>query len=235
MNIAKKIYIFGDSLMKRIILSEEDRYIFLKDDNFEKMEQEFNLKIINKAKFGCTITKGAEILKKTIKQDPLADFAILEFGGNDCDYDWLEIAKEPLKNHQPKTLLNNFKETYSLIINFLREHKIEPLLMSLPPIQSQHYFDWVAPSKEQKEGVFSWLKGDIERIHRAQELYSYVATNLAFEMKCLLIDLRISFLKQEYLPQFYCKDGIHPNQKGHKLIFETCQNFAREYFKRSEF
>ncbi|WP_236612122.1 hypothetical protein [Caldanaerobacter subterraneus] len=41
----------------------------------------------NIAKFGSTLLKGIDILKKHLSKDK-PDIAVIEFGENDCDFDW---------------------------------------------------------------------------------------------------------------------------------------------------
>jgi hypothetical protein len=38
---------------------------------------------------------GGEILKRHETELNRFDYTILEFGGNDCDYNWAEVSRDP--------------------------------------------------------------------------------------------------------------------------------------------
>lgn len=64
---------------------------------------------------GRTITKGHEILTKDLAKDATNDIAIIEFGGNDCDFNWAEVAENPANSntflaHQLTFLKHNFSK-----------------------------------------------------------------------------------------------------------------------------
>ena len=58
--------------------------------------------IENKAKFGSTISIGKNIIFKNIEliKETKSKYVVMEFGGNDCDYNWREISENPDKYHQ---------------------------------------------------------------------------------------------------------------------------------------
>ena len=44
---------------------------------------------------------------------------------------------------------------------------------------------------------------------------------IAREENCPVLDLREAFLNQWHYEDFLCEDGIHPNEKGYRLIEQT--------------
>ncbi len=231
MNKSQRIYIFGDSIMKRVLLHDHiDRYSVLKNDNFKTLEETFSLGIINKSQFGCLISKGERIIKNSLNKDLDFHLAVLEFGGNDCDYNWSEVAAAPQSTHSPHTPINEFKKIYQQIINILKQKGIQPIIMSLPPIDAQRYFNRIAQNEMEKRAILQWLQGDLQHIYRFQELYSHIGILVAKENHCPIIDLRSAFLKRKDMHTLFCRDGIHPNLKGHQLILNVCQEFAAHYF-----
>ncbi|MEG0641139.1 MAG: SGNH/GDSL hydrolase family protein, partial [Clostridium sp.] len=140
MNILKQVYIYGDSILRGILLDGESKqYRPMSENKLNILEEQFPIQILNKSKFGRTIDKGYKEIKRMIEKDTPCDIAILEYGGNDCDHKWNEIANDPSKVHSPNTSIEVFEKTYFKIITELKSKKIEPVIMSLPPIDSQRY------------------------------------------------------------------------------------------------
>ena len=81
--------------------------------------------IENKAKFGSTISIGKNIIFKNIEliKETKSKYVVMEFGGNDCDYNWREISENPDKEHYSKSSITQFIEVYS---NLLCDDGIHP-------------------------------------------------------------------------------------------------------------
>ena len=79
--------------------------------------------IENKAKFGSTINIGKNIIFKNIEliKETKSKYVVMEFGGNDSDYNWIEISKNPDKEHYPKSSITEFIEIYSYLIDELKK------------------------------------------------------------------------------------------------------------------
>ena len=71
-----------------------------------------------------------------------------------------------------------------------------------------------------RDNILAWL-GDKNKIYRFHERYSLLLGRLAREYGCRLIDLRAAFLEQWDVRPYYCRDGIHPNASGQKLLGES--------------
>lgn len=230
MNILKKIYIYGDSILRGILLDEKNkRYYQMENNNIKDLEKKFPLSIENKSKFGRTIEKGYREIKNMICKNINCDIVVLEYGGNDCDHKWGEIGEEPNKNHTPNTPIEKFESIYLKIIAELKSRKIQPVIMSLPPIDSEKYFNWVTQNGTNKDNVLKWLK-DKQHIGHYQELYSLAATKVALQTNSLFIDVRSEFLKANNYGDLMCEDGIHPNEKGHNLISNIFSSYISKYF-----
>ena len=227
MVMQKRVEVFGDSLLKGIQLSPKLlRYHVDNKIGIEEIEKRHSLKISNFSKFGCTVTKGLSLIKKRLQSDePSPDFILMDFGGNDCDYNWKEVSEHPDEEHLPKTPLEYFVNTYNEIITLLKEKGIQPILTTLPPLDAQRFFSWFCKELN-KENVLKWL-GDIQLIYRWQELYSRKVESLATETKTPLIDLRGGFLKHRRLDLLLCEDGTHPNTDGQKVMTQTFLDFIK--------
>lgn len=230
MNRLKDIYIYGDSILKGIIVDKvTKKYRPIENNKINQLERYFPFNIKNKSKFGRTIDKGYKEIKRMIEKKINCDVAILEYGGNDCDHNWMEIANSPNEKHNPNTALQTFENTYFEIIRELKMNNIEPVIMSLPPIDSKRYLNWIASNGADKDKILQWL-GDEQTISHYQEMYSLSATKIALETDCLFIDVRSEFLKHLDYRNLMCEDGIHPNEKGHELIANIFADFASNYF-----
>ena len=66
-----------------------------------------------------------------------------------------------------------------------------------------------------------WLGGDEIYIYRWHEMYNAAICDLSNSMKIPMIDIRSAFLVKRDYSDYLCEDGIHPNERGHKLIKDT--------------
>jgi len=213
----QSICIFGDSVAKGVIFdSAKNKYRLLKESFANIVQNRQNIAISNYAKFGCTISMGNNILGRHEKQLSAFDFTILEFGGNDCDYNWAEISNQPFKIHLAKTPITQFREEYIALIERVRQNGGIPILLTLPPIDSKRYFQWVSKGLNSKN-ILTYL-GSVDAIHTWQGLYSMAITEIAAACKVSIIDIRSAFLEKQDYREYLCENGIHPNSKGHLLI-----------------
>ena len=225
MNIQKKVEVFGDSILKGIQLNPENmRYHVNNNIDIKLIEKRHFLSISNFSKFGCTVTKGFALLEKRLKgSEPFCDAIIMDFGGNDCDFNWKAISECPDGDHLPHTPLDVFVDTYQKIITLLGENGIRPIMTTLPPLDAHKFFNWFCKGLD-KTSVLKWL-GDVHRIYRWQERYSRAIEKIAAETNTLLVDLRGAFLVHRRLEHLLCEDGTHPNTEGQKLITQTFLEF----------
>ncbi len=220
----QSVCVFGDSVSKGVVFdSVQKKYTLLKDCFVNMLQNSANIVINNYSKFGCTITKGCDLLKKHQEELRKYDYTVLEFGGNDCDFDWREVAASPEGQHLPKTPVSVFEERYGKLIATVKKCGSIPVLLSLPPIDAKRYFEWISRGLN-ADNILRFL-GDIEYIYRWHEMYNLAVYRLAIANQIPLIDISSSFLQTENYQQLICEDGIHPNEKGHKLIGETISRY----------
>ncbi len=223
--IKRLAYIFGDSVMKGIVFeAEEAKYKHTNNGNYEAFSEQFNFELVNRSRFGSTIQKGIATVKQSVKKNPDMTFAILEFGGNDCDFYWEEIAKSPLDRHEPKTPLPLFIKLYKELIAYLKSKNIFPILMNLPPVDGQRYLDFLVSKSLSREALLTNIK-TADQISRFQELYSINIERIAYETNTALVDCRSAFLDRRDIRELICDDGIHPTPKGHRLIYQSFVDF----------
>lgn len=223
----KNITVWGDSILKGVILDEQDgKYKVMKNSCISNFAEITGCSVKNNAHFGMTSTKALHRIKSSIDKQPFGknDIVIIEYGGNDCDFNWSEISEKPDGYHEPKTSISCFKNSLQNIIDSFKEKGVTPILMNLPPLQPEFYFNWVSKGLS-KENIMHWL-GDVAKIYRWQEAYNSAVEWVARQNLCGVINVRESFLiSNDYSSQF-CADGIHPNEKGHERILESLLEFG---------
>lgn len=229
MDIANRhISIWGDSIMKGVILDEvEGRYRVLEENCVHEFGEKTGAVITNHASFGMTSSKAVERIARSVERNPPApdDIVLVEYGGNDCDYNWEEVSANPDKHHLPKTPIERFGSTLQAIIDKFKSFKIQPVFMSLPPLEPNRYLDWISKNLS-KENILKWL-GDVNQIYRWQEAYNEIVVQTAKDNDLRIINVRKDFLISSNYSNKFCADGIHPNKFGHQTILDSCMNFVQ--------
>lgn len=221
------ICVFGDSVSKGVVFdSVHQKYMIIKDSFLNLISRGDHIAVSNYSKFGCTVTKGGEILKRHSDELCNYDYTVLEFGGNDCDFDWAKVADHPDENHIPNTPVSEFESYYANMIDKVKQCGGNPVLLSLPPIDAKRYFSWVSRGLN-AENILHFL-GDVEYIYRWHEMYNLAVYRLAMEHRIPLIDISSAFLSTGNYQKLICEDGIHPNENGHKLIGYTIGRTLRQ-------
>ncbi len=231
----KKACLFGDSIAKGVVFDDlAGKYTILSNNFAALAANTLGCLVNNKAKFGCTVTKGQEVIAKTLAASSSGrpfDYAFLEFGGNDCDFNWKEIALDPQGTHIPKTPLPEFIAVYEQILLDLRAKDIVPVVMTLPPLLADSYYQWFCrdiPEKAQRENIIDWLGGDTSAIYSWHERYNSAVWEIATQTDSKVIDIRKAFLEQKNYRRYLCTDGIHLNQAGHALVYQVLIESAKE-------
>ncbi len=222
-----RIVLFGDSIAKGVFFNnEKGRYEAL-DNSY--LSGRLKGALINAGKFGSTLVKGTtRLAKEVLSKDP--DMVLLEFGGNDCDFDWDSIEKDPAADHKPKTELADFKTALVQMIARLKEKGIKPFVMTLPPLVPERYLSWLSKESESRyKKILSWL-GTVSKIYFWHEGYNTVIREVAEETGTELIDIRSEFLKKQDIGNLMSKDGIHPNREGYKLIADKIVDFFKSKY-----
>ena len=226
----KLIYLLGDSLSKGITFDKErGRFAILKESFFNLLRPKFMTEVINISRLGRTLSDARAALEQQILlRKPRA--VAIELGGNDCDFNWDEVAREPTGSHECKTPFVQFEQGIRDLVTRLLHENILPVLINLPPIDADRYFRFICRDDPKMEkGIMSFL-GSVTHIYWWHERFSSVIGKIAEEMGTRFIDIRGSFLYQEDYRNYLCEDGIHPNAMGHKLIAECIHEFMMKNY-----
>ncbi len=238
----KTLNVWGDSILKGIVQNSsaqetadasDKQYIVLKENSLNLAAQKLDVEVVNHSYFGSTIAKGRQIVEKDLSRGVHCQAAIIEFGGNDCDYKWQEVAAAPLAHHEPRTPLNRFVSELRKITDMLKTAGIRPILMTLPPLVPERYFKTITKNAD-PDIIRSWL-GDIHFLYRWHELYSDEIAKAALRNGCFLIDMRRAFLAERNYYDLICEDGIHPNEAGHQFMHNVFTRTAEEAVRSQDF
>lgn len=221
MDSIMKFVALGDSIIKGVLFNQEENgrgHYSLSDRNIvDRVAESLHSEVLNLGKMGCTIEAGERILERHLTRLEGAQYVLMCYGGNDSDYDWKAIADQPESEHLPKTPLRVFEKTYMRVINQVLELGYTPLIMSLPPMDAQQYFNFFTSSFSdvQKSNVLKWLKGSVKTIWAGHELYNDAVKRVANATDCVLIDCTTTLGDGK---GYLCEDGIHPNLAGQSKI-----------------
>jgi acyl-CoA thioesterase I len=220
----------GDSISRGIIYDEAKGKYEVSDKSFVSIVQRSLKGIVsNVSRFGNTIVRGTGKLDREIAKD-MPDVVLIEYGGNDCDFAWNEIAAHPESEHEPQTELSLFEDTLAATVAALNVENIVPVLMTLPPLNADSYLKWVSKQDAAAESnILKWL-GSATKIYWWQERYSSAIARVAERTKTRCIDIRGAFLRSPDVMSLICRDGIHPNESGHALIARTILDYVAAGF-----
>lgn len=223
------ITLFGDSIGKGVF-TDGGKIEVIKDNAAKLYSDWSGLAIDNRSGYGQslkrTLDKGV-IDRYIAEADKNArNVAVIELGGNDADFDWKAVAAAPDGKHFPKTRIEEFSAMYKKLLSDLRDGGIETVVCTIVPISSERYFENVISKVADGDSVLKYFRGDVNTIHRHQEMFNNEILKNAFACGADVIDLRREFLDTNEFENLICRDGIHPNAVGHRAIFEAARAFA---------
>ena len=221
-----KLVALGDSIIKGVLVQSEgerSRYSLAEKSIVECCAERLGGESLNLGKMGCTIEAGERILNRCLDKMSGAQYVLLEYGGNDSDYNWQEIAEAPEKEHFPRTRLEVFEQVYERVINKIKAMGAIPLVLSLPPMDAERYFAFFSQKWEEgfRANVMRWLGGATNTIMSGHELYNLATMRVAQRTGAQWIDVTSELLKDHNYRAYLCDDGIHPNERGQRMIAEA--------------
>ena len=221
MKSVKSVLLFGDSLAKGVIFdSAKNRYRIAQENAAVLIARKTGIEVLNRSRMGMTSESGLSQMQRDLSEGMRADAAFVEFGGNDSDFDWPAISREPEGAHLPKTTLETYKKDMREMVSTLKSAGMPVIMTTLPPVVAERYFAFFSRNGLNRDHILHWL-GDVNKIYRFHEQYSLAAAGIARELNCPLVDLRAAFLEQWDIAPYFCMDGIHPSEKGQELIGAT--------------
>jgi len=226
--------ILGDSIPKGIIY-KDNKIQVSKQDAVTLIENYYDIEINNLSVYGQTVKRlyNKNTIDSVINNLKQTDnnVVILSIGGNDADYNWCEVAKQPTKNTKPVTPIKQFKKMLQEMINKLQSNDIKVIITTMLPLDCNKYFNNVISKKADKKNVLKFLKQDLNNITRQHERYNMALIELAILNNCPILDIRSEFLLNRNYSKYLCKDGIHPNENGYKLLAKNVIKLTKNFFK----
>lgn len=219
---------FGDSVLQGVVCLNGNYHLCR--NRFTNIINSGNdIKIHNNGVVGHTIENLPKALQKAQDQiaDPDTKIVLLEYGGNDCDFNWQDISNDPTGSHLCKTEISCFSEKYIGLISYLQSKQKDVFLLTLPPIDPYKYIDFLC-RKLDRDKIMEWLENDIEFLRGWHELYNIAVHEIAHKAEAELIDITTPFLSKRNYTHLLCEDGIHPNEEGHRVIAEAILNHLGE-------
>ena len=227
-NSKETVVVWGDSLAKGVVWNDERKRLgYSKVTAAEIAGEKLGIRVLNRAKFGYTAPQGLEMMERDFEEGITCDTAFLEFGGNDCNFKWAEISEQPNETHEPATSPESFLASLRSMVRWLYARGIQPVLMTLPPIDAERYFRFLVGDKLNAKNILRWL-GDVQQIYRFQEMYSLLIEKVAREYQVQLLDLRQRCLaKHGFLKDMICEDGLHLTEEGQRFVGEQIADLAQ--------
>lgn len=221
MSEIKSVIVLGDSILKGIISSEDLTQIRPSEINALQMAGEkLAIEINNKSIYGAHIIKLQSTQTKNLNKGLTADIALIESGTNDCDYEWNDVCTKPFSEITQKVPLADFKRIASEMVDTSRENKITPVLVTAPDLAIPYWKEYITRGLD-KEKIAQFIGHDPYVLLRNQEEYMEALHQIAKEKNVQLIDMRVEFRKTSDPMSLMCKDGVHPNIEGHKLMADV--------------
>ena len=212
--ISDKLFVLGDSIARGVMYDENTSRYTICRDTFDQALKALGVSVKNLSKPGCTSKAALPILDKCEQSDGAV--MAIEFGGNDSDLVWKEVAETPDEAHKALVPLEEYGNTLKTLISHARGIGMRPVIVTPLPVVADRYFKWI--SKPLDESAIMRYLGSCQYIYRWQERYAYAAMEAAREARCPVFDLRSLFLGLRDFESLMSADGIHPNPDGHLFI-----------------
>jgi lysophospholipase L1-like esterase len=214
-----KVVCLGDSITKGKVWNENERRPYITENSYPIiLKKLMNVDVVNNGICDITSEEMLHNMSSKLNIDK-GSLVIVEVGGNDCNFNWKEVKKNPDREHDAIIPLECFKNNLQKIIDIIYSYGAVPVLSTLPPLDDVRYYNLL--KKIFGEGIKKWIDCT-DGIFRWQERYSNMVKSVAESTGTFLIDVRKSFLDTQDYKKLISFDGLHPNEEGYMLIARTC-------------
>ena len=230
-----KLVVFGDSILKGVITIPGSNKLFdvTENDSLTLAQKKLGFELDNRAIYGNITSKGLLKLQKFFEKDGAADFCVIEFGSNDCDYDWNIFKPDaqlpPAAEIQPKVPLEQYLANLTQMVDLCRANKTTPLMMGLIPYVCDDWYKTIIKGQDEA-AISNFLGGTSETLSKNQLVYKNAQADFVKKNNVQFLDPWTIF---EGHKELMCYDGIHPNEKGYEQLsnawVEFLSNIKREF------
>lgn len=215
-----KLVVFGDSILKGVITIPDSKSLFdvTENDSLSLAQKKVGFELDNRSIYGNITSKGLVKLQKYLEkcaagEIEAADYCIIEFGSNDCDYDWGTFVQ--------KVPLADYLENLTQMIVLCRANKLTPLMMGLIPYVCDNWFKTIIKGHDEA-AILDFLGGSAETLGKNQLIYKNAQKDFVEKNKVQFFDPWELFAGH---PELMCYDGIHPNEKGYEVLADGWVKF----------
>ncbi len=219
------IVVFGDSILKGVVTIPESKNLFdvTENDSLSLAKKALGFEFDNRSIYGNITSKGLVKLQKYLEKGGTADFCVIEFGSNDCDYDWNIFAPgaelPAFETIPPKVPMADYLANLEAMVKLCREHKITPIIMNLIPYICDKWFKTIVKGHDDS-AILSFLGGSPDTLGKNQKRYYSALMDFVAKNNLQVIDVWNLFSNLDCPENYMCDDGIHPNEDGYKLMSE---------------
>ncbi len=169
-----------------------------------------DVKVINSGIGGNTTAMArARFEKDVLAHQP--NVVILQFGINDSAVD---VWKKPPAT-APRVALEDYRKNLREMVQVLKQHGARVILMTPNPIS------WTDPLRK-RYNTAPYVLDDPDGMNVNLRHYAEAVRTLAKEETTDLIDIYTAFKKADQDPKHnpggLCKDGMHPDDEGHRIV-----------------
>lgn len=216
-----KLVVFGDSILKGVITIPNSGKLFdtTENDSLTLAQKELGFELDNRSIYGNITSKGLLKLQKFFDKGESADFCVIEFGSNDCDYDWGTLVQ--------KVPLEDYLANLTAMVKLCREHKVTPLMMGLIPYVCDDWFKTIIKGHDEA-AILNFLGGSAETLGKNQLIYKNAQADFVQKNTVQFLDPWTIFQGHKEL---MCYDGIHPNEEGYQQLSKAWIKFLSEVKK----
>ena len=188
-----KLVVFGDSILKGVITIPNSDKLFdvTENDSLSLAQKELDFELDNRSIYGNITSKGLVKLQKFFEKGGEADFCIIEFGSNVCDYDW-NIFKPgaelpPVSEIKQKVPLAEYLENLKQMVELCRSNKVTPLMMGLIPYVCDDWYKTIIKGQNE-DSILNFLGGTSETLGKNQLVYKEAQKDFAEENNVQFFD-----------------------------------------------
>lgn len=217
--MSEPICVVGDSITGGVVYLEDiGRYGHCQESFVDLLGGALDSEVLNHSKFGMTSEAALKRLKRFEGDIAACPNTLVMLGGNDSDFDWASVAASPDEPHDCRTPMAVFKESYNAVLDRIIELGSRPIVISLIPVWGRRYYEWF--SKKLDAAALMRFLGTTDSIEHWNEMYNLAVMRTAAKRELAIIDVRSAFLSARTFTGLFSRDGIHPNEAGHRRMYE---------------